>query len=162
MKKCLVCNIPLEVLSAIDIEFSYLNELDLNKKMNDLLKNSNMNVQEISFKHPFIFMHEYSEEEMNQLTHHIQTNQISAIYAVSTPYNLQWTLNDLFSELLEEHELFQTMNQLQSLMKEIMPYMNGNQEIKNILMEAFIVLQNKDLKQMKHMIQKLNTIKKSD
>lgn len=162
MKKCLVCNIPLEVLSAIDIEFSYLNELDLNKKMNDLLKNSNMNVQEISFKHPFIFMHEYSEEEMNQITHHIQTNQISAIYAVSTPYNLQWTLNDLFSELLEEHELFQTMNQLQSLMKEIMPYMNGNQEIKNILMEAFIVLQNKDLKQMKHMIQKLNSIKKSD
>lgn len=162
MKKCLVCNIPLEVLSAIDIEFSYLNELDLNKKMNDLLKNSNMNVQEISFKHPFIFMHEYSEEEMNQLTHHIQTNQISAIYAVSTPYNLQWTLNDLFSELLEEHELFQTMNQLQSLMKGIMPYMNGNQEIKNILMEAFIVLQNKDLKQMKHMIQKLNSIKKSD
>ena len=162
MKKCLVCNIPLEVLSAIDIEFSYLNELDLNKKMNDLLKNSNMNVQEISFKHPFIFMHEYSEEEMNQITHHIQTNQISAIYAVSTPYNLQWTLNDLFSELLEEHEIFQTMNQLQSLMKEIMPYMNGNQEIKNILMEAFIVLQNKDLKQMKHMIQKLNTIKKSD
>lgn len=162
MKKCLVCNIPLEVLSAIDIEFSYLNELDLNKKMNDLLKNSNMNVQEISFKHPFIFMHEYSEEEMNQITHHIQTNQISSIYAVSTPYNLQWTLNDLFSELLEEHELFQTMNQLQSLMKEIMPYMNGNQEIKNILMEAFIVLQNKDLKQMKHMIQKLNSIKKSD
>lgn len=162
MKKCLVCNIPLEVLSAIDIEFSYLNELDLNKKMNDLLKNSNMNVQEISFKHPFIFMHEYSEEEMNQITHHIQTNQISAIYAVSTPYNLQWTLNDLFSELLEEHEIFQTMNQLQSLMKEIMPYMNGNQEIKNILMEAFIVLQNKDLKQMKHMIQKLNSIKKSD
>ena len=162
MSKCLICNVPSNILESLNIDYSYLNELDLNEKMDDLLNKTNLKFQEISFKHPFVFMHEYSEEEMNHITSHLKSNQINAIYAVSTPYNLQWTLKDLFNELLEEHEIFQTINSLQSLMKEFIPFMNGNQKIKNLLMEAFIVLQNKDLNQMKQMIQKLNNTKKSD
>lgn len=161
MGKCLVCNIPLEILNGLKIDYAYLNENDLNKKMNELLESKSM-IQEISFKHPFIFMHGYSEDEMDRFTSCLKANQINAIYAVSTPFNLQWTLKDLLDELLEEHELFQTVNTLQTLMKELIPYMNENQEIKMILMEAFIILQNKDLNQMKQMIKKLNTLKKSD
>ena len=130
--------------------------------MNELLEKTNIDIQNISFKYPFVFMHEYSEEEMNVITHTLKSNQVNAIYAVSTPHNLQWTLNDLFNELLEEHEIFQTMNELHELMKELIPAMNQNQEIKLLLMEAFIILQNKNLIQMKQMIQKLNNIKKSD
>ena len=162
MSKCLVCNIPLNILEGLDIEFSYLVESDLDVKMNELLEKTNIDIQNISFKYPFVFMHEYSEEEMNVITHTLKSNQVNAIYAVSTPHNLQWTLNDLFNELLEEHEIFQTMNELQELMKELIPAMNQNQEIKLLLMEAFIILQNKNLIQMKQMIQKLNNIKKSD
>ena len=161
MSKCLVCNIPLEILNGLGINYSYLNENDLNKKMNELLELNSLN-QGISFQHSFVFMHGYNEDEMNQITSYLKANHIDAIYAVSTPYNLQWTLNDLFNELLEEHEIFQTMHLLQALMKELIPHMNENQEIKTILMEAFIILQNKDLNQMKLMIQKLNSIKKSD
>lgn len=162
MSKCLVCNIPLNILEGLDIEFSYLVESDLDVKMNELLEKTNIDIQNISFKYPFVFMHEYSEEEMNVITHTLKSNQVNAIYAVSTPHNLQWTLNDLFNELLEEHEIFQTMNELHELMKELIPAMNQNQEIKLLLMEAFIILQNKNLIQMKQMIQKLNNIKKSD
>ena len=162
MSKCLVCNIPLNILEGLDIEFSYLVESDLDVKMNELLEKTNIDIQNISFKYPFVFMHEYSEEEMNVITHTLKSNQVNAIYAVSTPHNLQWTLNDLFNELLEEHEIFQTMNELQELMKELIPIMNQKQEIKLLLMEAFIILQNKNLIQMKQMIQKLNNIKKSD
>lgn len=162
MSKCLVCNIPLNILEGLDIEFSYLVESDLDVKMNELLEKTNIDIQNISFKYPFVFMHEYSEEEMNVITHTLKSNQVNAIYAVSTPHNLQWTLNDLFNELLEEHEIFQTMNELQELMKELIPAINQNQEIKLLLMEAFITLQNKNLIQMKQMIQKLNNIKKSD
>ena len=162
MSKCLVCNIPLSILEGLDIEYSYLVESDLNVKMNELLEKTNIGIQNISFKYPFVFMHEYSENEMNEITHTLKSNQVNAIYAVSTPHNLQWTLNDLFNELLEEHEIFQTMNELQELMKELIPTMNQNQEIKFMLMEAFITLQNKNLIQMKQMIQKLNNIKKSD
>lgn len=162
MSKCLVCNIPLNILEGLDIEFSYLVESDLDVKMNELLEKTNIDIQNISFKYPFVFMHEYSEEEMNVITHTLKSNQVNAIYAVSTPHNLQWTLNDLFNELLEEHEIFQTMNELQELMKELIPAMNQNEEIKFMLMEAFITLQNKNLIQMKQMIQKLNNIKKSD
>lgn len=162
MSKCLVCNIPLNILEGLDIEFSYLVESDLDVKMNELLEKTNIDIQNISFKYPFVFMHEYSEEEMNVITHTLKSNQVNAIYAVSTPHNLQWTLNDLFNELLEEHEIFQTMNELQELMKELIPAINQNQEIKLLLMEAFIILQNKNLIQMKQMIQKLNNIKKSD
>lgn len=162
MSKCLVCNIPLNILEELDIDYSYLIESDLNVKMNELLEKTNVDIQNISFKYPFVFMHEYSEEEMNEITHSLKSNQVNAIYAVSTPHNLQWTLKDLFNELLEEHEIFQTMNELQELMKEFIPNMNQNQEIKMMLMEAFIVLQNKNLIQMKQMIQKLNNTKKSD
>ncbi len=162
MSKCLVCNIPLSILEGLDIEYSYLIESDLNVKMNELLEKTNVDIQNISFKYPFVFMHEYSEDEMNKITHTLKSNQVNAIYAVSTPHNLQWTLNDLFNELLEEHEIFQTMNELQELMKELIPTMNQNQEIKLMLMEAFITLQNKNLIQMKQMIKKLNNIKKSD
>ena len=162
MSKCLVCNIPLNILEGLDIEFSYLVESDLDVKMDELLEKTNIDIQNISFKYPFVFMHEYSEEEMNVITHTLKSNQVNAIYAVSTPHNLQWTLNDLFNELLEEHEIFQTMNELQELMKELIPAMNQNEEIKFMLMEAFITLQNKNLIQMKQMIQKLNNIKKSD
>lgn len=162
MSKCLVCNIPLNILEGLDIEFSYLVESDLDVKMDELLEKTNIDIQNISFKYPFVFMHEYSEEEMNVITHTLKSNQVNAIYAVSTPHNLQWTLNDLFNELLEEHEIFQTMNELQELMKELIPAINQNQEIKLLLMEAFIILQNKNLIQMKQMIQKLNNIKKSD
>ena len=162
MSKCLVCNIPLSILEGLDIEYSYLIESDLNVKMNELLEKTNIDIQNISFKYPFVFMHEYSEDKMNEITYTLKSNQINAIYAVSTPHNLQWTLNDLFNELLEEHEIFQTMNELQELMKELIPTMNQNQEIKLMLMEAFITLQNKNLIQMKQMIQKLNNIKKSD
>ena len=162
MSKCLVCNIPLNILEGLDIEFSHLVESDLDIKMNELLEKSNIDMQTISFEYPFVFMHEYSEDEMNEITQTLKSNQVNAIYAVSTPYNLQWTLNHLFNELLEEHKIFQTMNELQELMKELIPIMNQNQEIKLLLMEAFITLQNKNLIQMKQMIQKLNNIKKSD
>lgn len=162
MGKCLVCNIPLNILKGLDVDYSYLNESNLNMNMNELLQKTNVDIQDISFQYPFVFMHEYSEEEMNAITYALKSNQVNAIYAVSTPYNLQWTLKDLFNELLEEHEIFQTMNELQELMKEFIPNMNQNQEIKMMLMEAFIVLQNKNLIQMKQMIQKLNNIKKSD
>ena len=103
MSKCLVCNIPLNILEGLDIEFSYLVESDLDVKMDELLEKTNIDIQNISFKYPFVFMHEYSEEEMNVITHTLKSNQVNAIYAVSTPHNLQWTLNDLFNELLEEH-----------------------------------------------------------
>lgn len=162
MGKCLVCNIPLNILKGLDVDYSYLNESNLNMNMNELLQKTNVDIQDISFQYPFVFMHEYSEEEMNAITYALKSNQVNAIYAVSTPYNLQWTLKDLFNELLEEHEIFQTMNELQDLMKELMPIMNQNQEIKMMLMEAFIALQNKNLIQMKQMIQKLNNIKESD
>ena len=162
MSKCLVCNIPLSILEGLDIEYSYLIESNLNVKMNELLEKTNIDIQNISFKYPFVFMHEYSEDKMNEITYTLKSNQINAIYAVSTPHNLQWTLNDLFNELLEEHEIFQTMNELQELMKELIPAMNQNEEIKFMLMEAFITLQNKNLIQMKQMIKKLNNIKKSD
>lgn len=162
MSKCLVCNIPLSILEGLDIEYSYLIESDLDVKMNELLGKNNIDIQNISFKYPFVFMHEYSEDEMNEITHTLKSNQVNAIYAVSTSHNLQWTLNDLFNELLQEHEIFQTMNELQELMKELIPTMNQNEEIKFMLMEAFITLQNKNLIQMRQMIQKLNNIKKSD
>ena len=53
--------------------------------------------------------------------------------------------NDLFNELLEEHEIFQIMNELQELIKELIPIMNQNEEMKRMLMEAFITLQNKNI-----------------
>ena len=161
MGKCLVCNIQKEIINDLNIDYSYLNENDLNKTMNELL-NTNQENQGISFQYPFVFMHDYTEEEMDTITNHLKQNQIQAIYAVSTIHNLQWQLKDLLNELLEEHEIFQTIHELQTLMKEFIPFMNDSQEIKNLLMEAFIILQNKNLAQMKEMIQKLNTKKKSD
>ena len=158
MSKCLVCNIPLNILEELDIDYSYLIESDLNVKMNELLEKTNVDIQSISFKYPFVFMHEYSEEKMNEITHSLKSNQVNAIYAVSTPHNLQWTLNDLFNELLEEHEIFQIMNELQELIKELIPIMNQNEEMKRMLMEAFIILQNKNLIQMKQMIQLIQMI----
>lgn len=162
MGKCLLCNIPKEILRDFNFDYSYLTENDLNKNIQELLVGTHLNTEKISFKYPFVFMHDLKEEEMNSITNYLKTNHINAIYAESTQYNLQWKLKDLLNELLEEHEMFQTMNQLQTLIQELMPKMNENPEIKPILMEAFIVLQNKNLNQMKQMIQILSKRKESD
>ena len=52
--KCLVCNIPLNILEELDIDYSYLIESDLNVKMNELLEKTNVDIQSISFKYPFV------------------------------------------------------------------------------------------------------------
>lgn len=159
MSKCLICNIPNEIIDDFKYEYSYLSNNDLNIELKDLVL-ENKEEDEISFKYPFIYMFDYSEEEMNDISSYFKQKEIIPIYCASTKTNLLWTLKELFDELIKEHLTFQAVNSLQSLIKKAisLPINENKKEIENTLMEAFIVLQNKDLFQMNQMIKKLEQL----
>lgn len=160
MSKCLVCNISKEIMDTMNIEYSYVNASDLNKKIKDLLSSSNKEEIQLSNQLPFIYIYDYSNDEMDSISHTLKSKGISCIKAVNTPMNIEWVLKDLLSELNKEHEMFQTMHELQRCIQEKMSSVDINQtDIKNTLMAAYMTLQQKDLKLMRVMIQKVKDLK---
>lgn len=162
MSKCLVCNISKDIMKQMGVEYSYVKESELEISMKDLVLKNNNTESYIEDMLPFIYMFDYEEEMMSYITNTIKSKGIHAIFAASTPHNLQWTLQALIKELKKEHFMMQVMKQLQDEIKKTMTFsVNENSEkVKNTLMAAFIALQNQDLAIMQNMIQELIKIQK--
>ncbi|MGN1345078.1 MAG: DUF3783 domain-containing protein, partial [Traorella sp.] len=94
MSKCLVANISKEIMNQFNMDYSFLSDEDMSKKMEDIVNKNNLNESKLSIDTPFVYMFAFSEDEMNQITAFMKKHQIHPIYAASTPTNLHWTLAD--------------------------------------------------------------------
>lgn len=161
MNKILVANISKEICALLPYTTSYLNEEDMDKQMKDLVLEVNEE-KEISFREPFLYLFDLHEDEINEISDIMKKHQIHPITVVSTTHNLQWTFQDLITEVMQEHVTFQTMNQLQDVIKKTLrlPRDENQKEVEKALMASFIVLQNHQLDEMKKMIKILEEFHK--
>ena len=165
MSKCLIGNISKEILEDVNIEYSYLSDLDLDTDMKDLVLEKNLMETKLTLPSSFVYMFDYEDTEMSRITQELKSHGIRAVYVASTQHNLLWTLKDLLNEVMKEHQMFQTIDRLKHLIQDTMklPIDENKENIEKALMASFIALQGKDLNTMKQMIKELEKYhKKSD
>ena len=160
MSKCLIANISKEMIHDLKLDYSYLSDQDLHTKMKDLVLQSNQEQTRMSLSNSFVYMFDYGEDKMNEITDSLKSKGINAIFIASTPHNLSWTLKDLLDEVMQEHHLFQAKNRLKELLqKKVQVSQNENKkQIEKILMEAFIIYQGSDVNAMEEMIKRLENL----
>ena len=156
MSKCLVCSISKEIMNKSNLSYSYLTKKDSNIELKDLVLETNEN-ESFALSTPFVYMFDYSEDEMNQISDYFKSHDIYPIYCASTTKNLLWTLQELLDEIMKEHHLFTSKKTLSEMLKNAfrLPMGDNKQEVERLLMESFAVLQGNDVKKMDEMIEKL-------
>lgn len=150
MSKCIVANISKEMMDSLNINYSYVTQEELNIEMKDLLLKNNQCVSSLLFSESIIYMDGYDENQMNAISAFFKQHAIYPIYVASTSTNLNWSFHTLYKEVLEEHQTFESMNELKRL---IQLHMNKTEVSKETLMNAFIILQSGNVEEIKKQIE---------
>ena len=160
MSKCLISNISKSILNDFKYEYSYLTPKDVDVEMKDLVLESNDIENRLPISFPFVYFFDYEEEQKIEISKYFKEKGINPIYCASTSTNLLWTLRNLIDEIIKEHNTFYAIHTLQDLIKRVMklPINENKDKIEKVLMDSFIVLQNKDLNQMNEKINELQLL----
>ena len=158
MSKCLVSNISKEIMDKSGFDYSYLTKSDLNIEMKDLVLEKNE--QEAFELAPFVYMFDYSEDEMNRISAYFKSCGIYPVYCANTTKNLLWTLKELLDEIMKEHHMFTSKKVLSELLKKAMrlPIGENKKEVEAMLMESFALLQGNDVNKIDEMIGRLGDL----
>lgn len=166
MNKILYLNLGQDfekICQTLNLTTYQLNKNSLNETIHNLLEVKENKEDPIEFPYSFIFMAHMSEEEMDTLSQRMKEHEIkNCIKVALTPYNEEWKLVDLLSEVKQEHQTFMSMQKLIKLVKLGDTYQkeNNNKALysryEQLLLQSFMCLQNhSNQEQMESMITQL-------
>lgn len=89
----------------LQIEVCYLNSLDLNKKINEIIESDNHDINNYIVNiEDLLLFYDFDDNKLNEFLSKYRQNDIEKISlkAVVTPFNIKWSLSELIKQLREE------------------------------------------------------------